>query len=187
MKQLIYICIALVAFAAPAQANDARVLELVKSLEAQTKAWEETMDANQQRQLAAIRGHVATVEAIRQADTDIRTAVKSCEKHNPDMKEPLQTSLRNWTTAIEAHIKNSHPRLKQMVAGQTFAKQADVHKYIRDYKELVALQDKKIKRIPIHGKDECEDLAEDIDDDSEEINELLQKALVLDKDLNYTE
>lgn len=187
MRHLIYIVTALLLFPLAAQANDARVLELVKSIETQTKLWESLTDVNQQRQLAAIRGHVATVEAIRQADRDIRAAMKSCEKNDAENKDVYKAALKQWDEAITQHIKDSHPRLRQMLAGQTFGKSADVKKYIAEYKELVTLQDKKIARIPIKEKDECEDLVEDIDDEREDIAELLQKALVLDKDLAYTE
>lgn len=118
---------------------------------------------------------IQTVDMVR---ADVRNAVDSCGKNNPDKKEKLDKRLQAWNKNIDPVMKEADGHLNNMIIAQDYAKE-------KEFKSLFSALDtareksmSQIERIPVSTPEACDYLYEKLDETEERLTALLRNTLV---------
>ncbi len=59
------------------------------------------LDDDQSKAVSQIMAGFDTMHKVRGAEDDVRKAVDSCSRHNPDMKQKMNDSFDKWKQAVD--------------------------------------------------------------------------------------
>ena len=139
------------------------------------------LSENQAKQFAAIRNNHGIIRAVEGVEKDILNASKSCSEHNPEFAESMQKRVGEWQASVDPILKDARERQESMIKLQDYASPKEAKAYLKKVDDAVAFKSKSMKSIPVTEKKECKKLLGTMDDTQEDLQELLVKALGLDK------
>ena len=121
------------------------------------------LNDDQSKAVSQIMAGFDTMHKIRGAEDDVRKAVESCARHNPDMEQKMNDRLDTWKKAVDPVLaeseKDMDATIKTKVAG-------DPGK-IKDYFDLIdkyeTYEDTKIEKNPAASAKACEGLLGSMD------------------------
>jgi uncharacterized phage infection (PIP) family protein YhgE len=145
---------------APELDRDNPYTEKVKT---QALALAKALNDDQSKAVSQIMTGFDTIHKIRGAEDDVRKAVDSCSRHNPDMAQKMNGRFDKWKQAIDPVLaqneKDMDAAIKTKVAG-------DPGK-LKEYFDLVdkyeTYEDTKIEKNPAASAKACEGLLGSMD------------------------
>lgn len=141
-----------------------QALELAKAL-----------NDDQSKAVSQIMAGFDTMHKIRGAEDDVRKAVDSCSRHNPDMKEKMNDRFDKWKQAVDPVLAENEKDMKAVIE----TKIAGDPGKIKDYFDLVdkyeTYEDTKIEKDPAASAKACEGLLGSMDRTQDTLAGLVKK------------
>jgi hypothetical protein len=125
-----------------------------------------------------LRNKHSVIRTIGIVHRDIKNAVKACGKENKNLKEEMNTRLKEWESSVLPIIKEAEKFLKRELKEQEAF-------HVSDYKHVTKLNDKaykfsesKVEKTPVTTEEACRSLLESMDDTEDNLISLLQDILL---------
>lgn len=137
-----------------------------------------TLPIENQKVFFIMRNKHSVIRTINVVHRDIKNAVKSCGKENPDLKKEMNTRLGEWEDSVFPILKEAEKFMKLELKEQKAF-------YESDYKHITNLNDKaynfsesKVEKKPVTTKEACRSLVESMDNTEDKLIGLLQSILL---------
>jgi hypothetical protein len=154
----------------PKEKFNARTDELLKSATSQQK-----------EQYAEIFLSHTTIRAVEHTDNIVQTALKSCIKHNPELKSEFSSLSKGWAQTIKPVLRNGNQKVTELIRAQTLTKPLTIKSHLKTYDQMVQKQQALIKTTPISSADDCKTLSKKIETLDDYLVTLITETLQLNK------
>lgn len=153
----------------------------VTRLDDMTTFMTKQMTDNQLLQFRAIEKSYRTIRAVEDVQTSIAKAVTSCGKSNPDIKDEMEKSLRDWKDGIRQTMKSAREKMDKMILLQDFTQPSSVRRYLKLFDEAVSYRNQEVESVPVSERDQCKKLEATMSGTKDQLIGLLTEELGLDK------
>lgn len=125
-----------------------------------------------------LRNKYSIHRVIKIVERDVGTAVKSCGKNNPDMKEKMDGRFKQWTNAVDPILVAAIKQVEKEIDTQTLVDPMQAREVLKMNDEAYEFGEKQITKQPVSTKEACEDLLVSMDRTEDDMVKLLQETLL---------
>lgn len=125
-----------------------------------------------------LRSKHSVIRTIGIVHRDVKNAVKACSKENKNLKDEMNTRLKEWENAVLPVINEAEKFLKRELKEQEAF-------HVADYKHVTNLNDtaykfseSKVEKTPVTTEESCRGLLASMDRTEDELISLLQDILL---------
>lgn len=152
--------------------------EAAEKVFADIKAIAEKLKPEEQKHFFMLYSNYNIIGTVKMVQGDVDHAVEACGKENPDLKEGMDSRLKEWHGAIDPVIEEAAANVDNMVLAQEYTKPAQIQKVFKGLDKTRALAGKQVEKVPVTTKDACEYLQEKMSDTQANFIRLLRSTLV---------
>lgn len=145
------------------------------------------LDENQIKQFSAISNSFTIIRTVEDVQQSISTAVDSCVKANPDLKDGMTARFETWKDAVRPVIKKSKSKLDKMILLQGFTQPSVIRAYLKKFDAAYIFRNQKLKPNAIHKAEDCKRLQSNMDKTQHDLVILITDTLGLNDDLKVKE
>lgn len=131
-----------------------------------------------QESIFILRNKHSMMKVTRVVEGDIESAVKSCSKSNPDMKDKMEGRFKQWQSAVSPILDTAEKQLDKDIDAQKIVDADDFKDVLELHDEAYEEGEKQTIKQPVATKEACEGLLASMDNTEDNMIQLLQQTLL---------
>ena len=125
-----------------------------------------------------LRRKHSIIKAVGVVERDVKNAIKSCGKNNPDMKDRMNDRFDQWQNAVNPIIDTAKKTFDQDLKNQKIVDVGQAKKVLELHDEAYEYGEKNTYKQPVSTKEACEGLLASMDRTEDNMIKLLQETLL---------
>lgn len=138
----------------------------------------DTLNKTGKESFLILRNKHSAIRSVRIVERDVESAVKSCGKNNPDLKNDMDARFKQWKGSINPILKDAEKVLNREIEEQQLV-------YPADFRHVLKLNDKAydysegmVKKEVVTTQEACRGLLDSMDRTEDRLVQLLQEILI---------
>jgi hypothetical protein len=138
----------------------------------------DSMPRANQKVFFIFRNKHSVIRSIEVVHKDVKSAVRSCGKNNPDMKKEMNARLKEWENSVFPILKEAKKFLKQELKEQEAFHASDYNHVMKLNDKAYKFSESKIEKQVVSSKESCEGLYASMDNSEDKLVTMLQTILL---------
>lgn len=132
----------------------------------------------QKESIFILRSKYSIIRAINVVERDVGAAVKSCGKHNPDIKTKMEDRFGQWKNAVNPVIQAAKKQLDTDIGALKIVSPKEFRNVMVLNDKAFEYSEKQIQKSPSTTKDACEGLLASMNDTENNMIQTLRQTLL---------
>lgn len=136
------------------------------------------LDAINRRHFFLVYNNHNIITTVKTVQKDVTSAIQSCGKENPDMKDDLDARFATWNDAINTQLDEANGHIENMIIAQDYAQKSTIRNILKTADELREETASKVQKVPVVTEKACNHLLNKMDETQDTMVNLLKQTLV---------